>query len=83
MNNQNEKEELLIQALKTQQSILTLLDHTLLDIYKAETNLPQEQQNQEVINLSYQIRNIVGKKPKLKELYKRLEEEHGVDFSRE
>ncbi|WP_226035174.1 hypothetical protein [Aquibacillus saliphilus] len=75
------KEELLLQAVRTQHSILQLLDNTLLEIYQTENGLSEDQQNSEVINLSYRVRNIVARKPNLKEIYKRLEEDHGVDFS--
>lgn len=76
----NEKEELLIQAVKTQYSILQLLDSTLLDIYQTERQLPKDQQNEEVIELAYRVRNIVAKKPHLKEAYKKLEEKYDVKF---
>lgn len=74
------KEELLVKAVKTQHSILQLLDRTLLDMYASEKELPKEQQSEEVINLTSQIRNIVSRKPDLKEIYRKLEEEHHVDF---
>lgn len=76
------KEELLLQAVKTQHAILKLLDHTLLDIYQSENGLPKDKQNTEVINLSYRVRNIVARKPNLKEIYKQLEEDYEVDFSK-
>lgn len=78
----NEKEELLLQAVRTQYSILKLLDQTLLDTYQYEKGLPKEEQNSEVINLSYQARSIIAKKPRLKEIYRKLEEDYGVDFLR-
>ncbi|RLL47763.1 hypothetical protein D8M04_00320 [Oceanobacillus piezotolerans] len=74
------KEELLIQAVKTQYAILSLLDHTLLETYRYEKALPVEKQNKEIIHLTYQARNMIGKKPKLKEIYKKLEEDHGIMF---
>lgn len=76
----DEKEELLIQALKTQYSILQLLDSTLLEIYQSERQLPKSDQNDEVIELAHRVRNIVARKPHLKEIYKKLEEEYGVKF---
>ncbi|MRH44433.1 hypothetical protein GH741_17455 [Aquibacillus halophilus] len=79
-NPSNEKEELLLQAVKTQHSILQLLDSTLLDIFQSENRLPKDQQNSEVLNLAYLVRNIVAKKPKLKDLYRELEEDYGVEF---
>lgn len=80
MMTERSKEELLIQAVRTQHSILNLLDNTLLEIYAAEKEMPEEKQNQEVVDLAYQIRNIVARKPDLKEIYRKLEEEHDVDL---
>ncbi|RKQ30803.1 hypothetical protein [Oceanobacillus halophilus] len=74
------KEELLLQAVKTQYSILQLLDNTLHQTYQYEKGLPKEQQNSEVINLAYQARNIIAKKPKLKKIYKELEEKYDVEL---
>ncbi|MEC5423533.1 hypothetical protein QGM71_08505 [Virgibacillus sp. C22-A2] len=81
LESDDRKEELLIQALKTQYSILQLLESTLLDTYQYEKGLPKDQQSEEVINLSYNARSIIAKKPKLKEIYKELEEEYGVKLS--
>ncbi|WP_138420374.1 hypothetical protein [Aquibacillus sediminis] len=78
----NSKEELLLQAVKTQWSILQLLDHTLHDTYNYQKGLPEEEQNEELINLTERVRTIVAKKPKLKEVYRVLEEEYGVNLSR-
>ena len=75
------KEELLIQAVKTQHSILQLLDNTLLETYQSEKSLPIEEQNEELINLAYRVRSVIAKKPKLKQIYTELEEKHGIDFS--
>lgn len=74
-NDKQLKEALLVQALKTQRSILELLDHTLYDTYQSEKRRPKEEQNEELLHLAQQIRTIVAKKPKLKEIYRRLEEE--------
>lgn len=79
-NSQN-KEALLLQAVKTQYSILHLLDNTLYETYQSEKGLPEDQQNTDLINIAYQVRNIVGKKPKLKEIYKKLEDEYGIDLT--
>ncbi|WP_112180933.1 MULTISPECIES: hypothetical protein [Paraliobacillus] len=80
-SNSQYKEELLLQAVKTQYSILRLLDNTLYETYQSEKRLPEDQQNTDLINLAYQIRNIVGKKPKLKEVYKKLEDEYGIHLN--
>ncbi|MCU9614788.1 hypothetical protein OEV98_14690 [Caldibacillus lycopersici] len=81
MRARNENEELLLQAVKTQYAILKLLDSTLLDTYRFEKGLPENQQNSEVINLSYNVRSIIAKKPKLKEIYKKIEAEYGISLS--
>lgn len=78
----DEKEALLLQAVRTQYSILKLLDQTLFDTYQYEKGLPKDEQNNEVINLSYRARSIIAKKPKLKEIYRKLEEDFEVDFFR-
>lgn len=78
----NDKEVLLLKAVKTQRSILQLLDHSLLEVYKSEKELPEEEQNNELVELAYRIRNIVARKPELKEIYRQLEEEHQVDLSK-
>lgn len=80
-SNSQHKEELLLQAVKTQYSILQLLDTTLYEMYQSEKELPENQQNTDLINIAYQIRNIVGKKPKLKDIYRKLEEQHGIDLN--
>lgn len=78
----DEKEALLLQAVRTQYSILKLLDQTLFDTYQYEKGLSKDEQNNEVINLSYRARSIIAKKPKLKEIYRKLEEDFEVDFFR-
>ncbi|APC47552.1 hypothetical protein GLV94_01135 [Virgibacillus halodenitrificans] len=75
------KEEMLIQAIKTQYSILQLLDRTLLDVYQYEKGQKTEEQNSDLINLAYQARSIIAKKPKLKETYRKLEEEYGIQLT--
>ncbi|WP_019378896.1 hypothetical protein [Virgibacillus halodenitrificans] len=75
------KEELLIQAIKTQYSILQLLDRTLLDVYQYEKGQKAEEQNSDLINLAYQARSMIAKKPKLKETYRKLEEEYGIKIT--
>ncbi|MUK87923.1 hypothetical protein GMD78_05860 [Ornithinibacillus sp. L9] len=79
--NIDQKEALLVKALKTQYSILKLLDHTLYDTYHYQKGLSKEEQNEEVINLSYNARSIIAKKPKLKEIYRILEKDYGVDIT--
>lgn len=78
MSSADYKEELLIQALQTQYSILKLLDNTLHQTYIYQKGLPENEQNTDVMNLAYQVRSIISKKPRLKEIYKRLDEEFGV-----
>ncbi|MYL58041.1 hypothetical protein GLW20_11015 [Virgibacillus halodenitrificans] len=75
------KEELLIPAIKTQYSILQLLDRTLLDVYQYEKGQKAEEQNSDLINLAYQARSMIAKKPKLKETYRKLEEEYGIKIT--
>ncbi|CQR47954.1 hypothetical protein BN1058_02289 [Paraliobacillus sp. PM-2] len=74
------KEKLLLQAVKTQRSILQLLDHTLYDTYQSEKNRPIEEQNEDLLHLAHRVRTIIGKKPKLKEVYRKLQEEHELDL---
>ncbi len=74
------KEQLLLQAVKNQQSILQLLDHTLHETYLSEKDKLKEEQNETLLQLTEQIRTIVGKKPKLKEIYRQLEEEYDINF---
>lgn len=77
----NQREALLLQALRIQYSVLQLLDHTLHETYLYEKGLPKHQQNEEVMHLAHRIRKIIGRKPKLKEIYRKLEEEYGIKIS--
>lgn len=79
-NHAENKEQLLLQAVKTQRSILQLLDHTLYDTYQSEKNRPTEEQNKDLLYLAQQVRTIIGKKPKLKEVYRKLQEEYDIEF---
>ncbi|MFC2949860.1 hypothetical protein [Virgibacillus sediminis] len=76
----SEKEELLLQAARIQSSILRLLETTLMETYQYERNLPEDEQNEELIHLSERARTIIAKKPKLKEIYRKLEEEYSIDL---
>ncbi|WP_186580449.1 hypothetical protein [Aquibacillus kalidii] len=79
MSTSTEKEELLLQAVKTQRSILQLLELTLQETYLNQKGLPEKEQNSDVMNLAYSARSIIAKKPKLKEIYKQLEEQ-GIEL---
>ncbi|GAA5417354.1 hypothetical protein Pryu01_02417 [Paraliobacillus ryukyuensis] len=77
MNGENKTtEELLLRAVKTQRAILQLLDTTLYETYQSEKNRPKEEQNEALLHLAQRVRTIVAKKPKLKEIYRILEEDH-------
>ncbi|WAA13187.1 hypothetical protein [Fervidibacillus halotolerans] len=76
-----EKEEMIIQALRIQYSVLQLMDRTLHETYLYEKGLPEKLQNEEVIHLTERMRKIIGRKPKLKEIYRKLEEEYHIKLS--
>ncbi|MFD1852096.1 hypothetical protein [Oceanobacillus bengalensis] len=76
----SEKEELLLQAVKTQHAILKLLENTMHETYKFQKGLPREEQNSELMNVAERARTIIAKKPRLKEMYRELEEEYGVEL---
>ncbi|WAA11154.1 hypothetical protein [Fervidibacillus albus] len=75
------KEEMMIQALRIQYSVLQLLDRTLHETYLYEKGLPENVQNEEVMHLTERMRKIIGRKPKLKEIYRKLEEDYGINLS--
>ncbi|WP_085992287.1 hypothetical protein [Oceanobacillus senegalensis] len=79
-NKYNEKEALLLQALKTQYTILQLLENTLYETYLSEKELPEGEQNKELLLFSERARTIIAKKPKLKEIYNKLEEEYDISL---
>ncbi|MFC3040508.1 hypothetical protein ACFOGI_09650 [Virgibacillus xinjiangensis] len=74
----SEKGDLLLQAARTQSSILRLLETTMMETYQYEKSLPKDEQNEELIHLAERARTIIAKKPKLKEIHRKLEEEHSI-----
>lgn len=73
-------DEVLIQIIKTQHSILNLLNHTLNDTVTHQRSLPKQEQNSDLINLAEQTRRVIARKPKLKAAYKKLTDDPRFDF---
>lgn len=73
-------DEVLIQIIKTQHSILNLLNHTLNDTVTHQRSLPKQEQNSDLINLAEQTRRVIARKPKLKAAYKKLKDDPRFDF---
>ncbi|SDB90268.1 hypothetical protein SAMN05421734_102341 [Pelagirhabdus alkalitolerans] len=75
------KESLLIETVKTQHAILELLNSSLLETIKHQKSLPKDEQNQDLVHFSEQMRTVVARKPKLKNNYQKLNDQYGLSFN--